>query len=167
MTYRRASLLLTLCLLIPYATLAGPPDSSPIVRYTVQGKFENVRDDLVNAITGRGLVIDHNSHVAKMLDRTGKDLGTPKKIYGDDQGQTFSFCSAALSRKTMEADPNNILFCPYTIALYTTLAEPNKVTIVYRRPVRTDDSPASQAALNEVAALLDGIAREAVNLPAK
>jgi hypothetical protein len=167
MTHLRASLLPALCLLIPCATLAGPPDTSPIVRYTVEGKFENARDDLVNAITGRGLVIDHNSHVAKMLDRTGQDLGTTKQIYGDDQGQTFSFCSAVISRKTMEADPNNILFCPYTIALYTTLAEPKKVNITYRRPVRMDDSPASRAALDEVAALLDGVVREALNLPAK
>jgi uncharacterized protein (DUF302 family) len=133
----------------------------------VEGKFESAHEDLVNAITGRGLVIDNNSHVAKMLDRTGQDLGATKKIYGDDQGQTFSFCSAGLSRKTMEADPNNIAFCPYTIVLYTTRAEPNKVNIAYRRPVRMDDSAASKAALKEVEALLDGIAREALNLPAK
>jgi hypothetical protein len=167
MTHLRAVLLPSLLLLIPGAVLAGPPDTSPIVRYTAAGKFENARDDLVNAITVRGLVIDHNSHVAKMLDRTGQDLGTTKKIYGDDQGQTFSFCSAVVSRKTMEADPNNIIFCPYTIALYTTLAEPNKVNIAYRRPLGADNSPASQAALKEVAALLDSIAREALNLPAK
>lgn len=167
MTHLRLSLLPALGLLIPCATLAGPPDTSPIVRYSVEGKFEHARDDLINAITSRGLVIDHNSHIAKMLDRTGKDIGATKKIYGDDQGQTFAFCSAVISRKTMEADPNNILFCPYSIALYATLAEPNKVNIAYRRPVRVDDSPASQAALKEVEALLDGIAREALNLPAK
>jgi hypothetical protein len=167
MTHLRTVLLLTLLLYMPCATLAGPPVTTAIVHYSANVKYANARDDLVNAITNRGLVIEHNSHVAKMLDRTGQDLGTTKKIYGDDQGQTFSFCSAVISRKTMEADPDNILFCPYTIALYTTLAEPNKVNIAYRRPLRTDDSPASQAALEEVAALLDGIAREALNLPAK
>ena len=160
-------LLLSLPFLALFASgtlLAADTDSTPIVRYAVEGKYENVRDDLVNAITGRGLVIDHNSHVGKMLDRTGKDLGTTTKIFGDDQGQTFSFCSAVVSRKTMEADPHNILFCPYTIALYSTLAEPKKVYLAYRRPQRTDDSAASKAALKEVEALLDGIAREAQNL---
>ena len=116
-------------LLVPGALPANAADTAPAVRYSVEGKYEYVRDDLINAITGRGLVIDHNSHVAKMLDRTGKDLGTTKKIFGDDQGQTFSFCSSVISRKTMEADPHNILFCPYTIALFTTLAEPKKVSI--------------------------------------
>ena len=153
-----------LALLAPDALLAGAADTAPVVRYSVEAKYEYARDDLINAITGRGLVIDHNSHVAKMLDRTGKDLGTTKKIFADDQGQTFSFCSAVVSRKTMEADPHNILFCPYTIALYTTLAEPKKVYLAYRRPQRMDDSAASQAALKEVEALLDGIAREALNL---
>jgi hypothetical protein len=167
MTPIRAVLLPTLLVLMPGASLAGPPDTSPIVRYTVQGKFENAREDLINAITNRGLVIELNSHVANMLDRTGQDLGTTKKMFGDDQGQTFSFCSAVISRKTMEADPSNILFCPYTIALYTTLAEPNKVNIAYRRPLGADNSPASQAALKEVVELLDDIAREALNLPAK
>ena len=156
-----------LTLFVAGALPAGAADTAPVVRYSVEGKYENVRDDLINAITGRGLVIDHNSHVGKMLDRTGKDLGTTKKIYGDDQGQTFSFCSSVISRKTMEADPHNILFCPYTIALYTTLAEPKKVYLAYRRPQRADDSAASKTALKEVDALLDGIAREALNLPAK
>ena len=153
-----------LTLLVPGALLAGDADTAPVVRYSVEASYEYTRDDLINAITGRGLVIDHNSHIAKMLDRTGKDLGTTTKIFGDDQGQTFSFCSAVISRKTMEADPHNILFCPYTIALYTTLAEPKKVWLAYRRPQRTDDSAASKAALKEVEALLNGIAREALNL---
>jgi len=164
MTMRILLTFSALTLLVPGTLLAGAADTAPVVRYAVEGKYENVRDDLINAITGRGLVIDHNSHVAKMLDRTGKDVGSTKRIYGDDQGQTFSFCSAVVSRKTMEADPHNILFCPYTIALYTTVAEPKKVYLAYRRPQRTDDSAASKAALKEVEMLLDGIAREALNL---
>jgi len=167
MTTRILLMFSVLALLAPGALLAGTADTAPVVRYSVEGKYENVREDLINAITGRGLVVDHNSHVAKMLDRTGQDLGTTKKIFGEDQGQTFSFCSSVISRKTMEADPHNIMFCPYTIALYTTLAEPKKVYLAYRRPQRADDSAASKAALKEVEALLDGIAREALNLKDK
>ena len=155
---------LTFIALLTPVTLPAADNASVVVRYAVEDKFDDVRDYLLNAITGRGLVVDHNSHVAKMLDRTGKDLGTTTKIFGEDQGQTFSFCSSVISRKTMEADPHNILFCPYTIALYTTVAEPKKVYLAYRRPQRTDDSAASKAALKEVEALLDGIAREALNL---
>ncbi|MDP1537847.1 MAG: hypothetical protein Q8L95_11750 [Burkholderiales bacterium] len=153
-----------LTLLAPYSLLAGAADPVPVVRYAVEGKYENVRDDLINAINSRGLVIDQNSHVGKMLDRTGKDLGATKKIFGDDQAQAFSFCSAVISRKTMEADPHNIVFCPYTILLYSTVAEPKKVYLSYRRPQSAGGSAASKAALKEVGTLLDGIARESLNL---
>lgn len=155
-------LLFSVAILAISAAHAAEPD--PIVRHTVQAKFEHVVDDVKSAIESRGLVIDHTSHVAKMLDRTGKDLGRTKKMYGEDQGWVFSFCSATVSRGTMEADPHNIVFCPYTIAVYSTLAEPGKVHVAYRRPQRPNDSATSAASLKEVEKLLDGIVREALNL---
>jgi len=155
---------LLIILLTSAASAAQAADTGPIVRYTVQAKFENVIEDVKSAIEGRGLVIDHTSHVAKMLDRTGKDLGKTGKMYGEDQGWVFSFCSATVSRATMEADPHNIVFCPYTLAVYSTLAEPGKVHVAYRRPQRANGSAASKTALQDVEKLLDGIAREALNL---
>lgn len=143
---------------------AGAPSS--LVRYSTEANFERVRDDLQEAILARGLVIDHTSYIAKMLDRTGKDVGSSQVIFADGRGQIFSFCSAVTSRKTMEADPHNIVFCPYAIAVYSTAAEPKKVYVTYRRPAAPGGSEASRAALNEVETLLDGLAREALNLGA-
>ena len=156
-----------LALALPFFLLSTPApaaDPSPIVRYSAKISFENAREDLVNAITGQGLVIDYNSHIANMLDRTGKDLGHTKRMYGNDQAQSFLFCSASISRKTMEADPHNAAFCPYTITLYSLLQDPGTVYLAYRRPLRADYKPGSAAALREVEKLLDGIAREALNL---
>jgi uncharacterized protein (DUF302 family) len=163
-------LLAALLMLTATATPAtnGETETDTVVHYSVQGRFENVVEDVKNAIESRGLVIDHTSHVAKMLDRTGKDMGKTRKMYGNDEGWVFSFCSATLSRGTMEADPHNIVFCPYTIAVYTLLAphlaEPSEVHVAYRRPQRPAASPASRASLQEVEELLDGIVREALNL---
>jgi uncharacterized protein (DUF302 family) len=140
-------------------------DPNPMVTYSGEGKFEDVRDDLRLAIEGRGLVVDYHSFVNRMLERTGKDLGATRKLYGD--AQAFVFCSAALSRKTMEADPANIAFCPYSLVVYARADEPGKTYVAYRRPWRPDGSAASKAALEEVEALLDGIAREALGLPMK
>jgi uncharacterized protein (DUF302 family) len=137
-------------------------DSNPVVTYSKRAKFEEVRDDLKLAIEGKGLVIDYHSYVNRMLERTGKDVGSARKLYAD--AQAFVFCSAALSRKTMEADPANVALCPYSIAVYETAAEPGKVCVSYRRPWRPDGSAASKAALTEVDRLLDGIAREALGL---
>jgi uncharacterized protein (DUF302 family) len=137
-------------------------DPNPIVTYEKRGDYEDVREDLKLAIEGRGLVIDSESLINSMLERTGKDVGSSRKLYGD--AQAFVFCSAALSRKTMEADPANIALCPYAIVVYETAATPGTVHVSYKRPWRPDGAAASKAALKEVEALLDGIAREALGL---
>ena len=144
----------------PKAPAAGG-NSGHMKMYSKDGKFENVRDDLKAAIEGRGLKIDNHSFISDMLDRTGKDIGATAKIFAG--GEAFSFCSAVVSRKTMEADPNNIVFCPYTITVYATTKEPGKVYVAYRIPQKVG-SEASKAALAEVENLLDGISKEALNI---
>lgn len=119
-----------------------------------------MRDDLRLAIEGRGLVIDYHSFLGRMLERTGKDVGTGRRLYAD--AEAFVFCSAVLSRRTMEADPANAAFCPYTLVVYATAEDPGTVHVAYQRPWRPDGSAASAAALKAVDALLDGLAREAV-----
>ena len=153
---------LIFALLAAGASLAIAADPHPVVSYSKKAKFDEVRDDLKLAIESKGLVIDFHSFVGRMLERTGKDVGSAKKLYAD--AQAFVFCSAALSRKTMEADPANMSQCPYSIAVYATAADPGTVVVAYRRPWRPDGSPASKAALKEVEALLDGIAREALGI---
>jgi uncharacterized protein (DUF302 family) len=135
-------------------------DPHPVVTYSKRAKFDDVRDDLKAAIEGKGLVIDYQSFVNRMLERTGKDVGSARKLYAD--AQAFVFCSAVLSRKTMEADLANAALCPYGIMVYATAQDPGTVHVAYRRPWRPDGSAASRAALQEVERLLDGIAREAV-----
>lgn len=155
----RALIFTLLAVLCSTATAADP---HPVVAYSKQAKFDDVRDDLKAAIEAKGLVIDYHSFVNRMLERTGKDVGSSKKLYLD--AQSFVFCSAALSRKMMEADPANVAMCPYSMVVYATAQEPGKVYVAYRRPWRPDGSAASKAALAEVDSLLDSLAREAVGL---
>ena len=128
-------------------------------------QMDALRDEILRRVRDRGakgLVIDYHSFVNRMLERTGKDVGSGRKLYAD--AQAFVFCSAALSRKTMEADAANAALCPYSIMVYATAREPEKVVVAYRRPWRPDGSAASKSALKEVEALLDGIAREALGI---
>jgi uncharacterized protein (DUF302 family) len=141
------------------ASTAAATDPGPLVTYSKQGTFEDVRDDLKMAIEGKGLVIDYQSYLNRMLERTGKDVGSAQPIYAD--AQAFVFCSASLSRRTMEADPANAAMCPYAIVVYATAKEPGKVHVSYRRPWRPDGSAASKAALKDVEKLIDSIARQA------
>ncbi|MDO8703448.1 MAG: DUF302 domain-containing protein [Sulfuricaulis sp.] len=140
------------------ATAAG---AGHLKLYTVIGHFDTVKEDLVNAITSHGLVLDHNSYISAMLERTGKDLGTTKAVYA--KAESLQFCSATVSRRMMEADPANIVFCPYIIVLYTLPRDPKTVYVGYRRPLPVG-SQASKASLKAVEELLDGIVKEALNL---
>ncbi len=156
------SRLLAFILLVGFGSVTLAADPSPLVTYARKARFDEVRDDLKAAIEAKGLVIDYHSFVNNMIERTGKDLGSTRKVYVD--AQAFVFCSAALSRRTMEADAANVAMCPYAITVYTTTQDGGTVHVAYRRPWRPDGSPASKAALKEVEALLDGIARAAVGM---
>jgi len=130
-----------------------------VQKYQVEGSFEDVYFDLENAVIDQGLVIDNVSHVSEMLDRTGKDVGSTKPIYVD--GRTVSFCSAKLSRAAMEADLDNLVFCPYSIFIYESAARPGSVTIGYRKLGGASDS-ASRKAIDAVNNLLGAIIKSAI-----
>ncbi|APG48511.1 DUF302 domain-containing protein [Phaeobacter porticola] len=92
------------------AEQAGTPDR---VSYETTLAFDDVIFGLESAITDRGLVVDHVSHVGEMLERTREDVGSDVVLF--QQAEVYSFCSASLSRQVMEASPMNITFCPYDI----------------------------------------------------
>jgi len=140
---------------------SGAALAQPVVSYTRNGApFADVRDDLKTAIESRGFVVDYQAQIGSMLERTGKDVGSAKPLYVD--AQSLQFCSAQLSRRMMEADTANVVMCPFTLVVYTTVARPQQVVVAYRRPVRQGGSAASHAALRELDKLLDALAREAV-----
>lgn len=101
--------------------------ADPFAVRNVKGQFADIKDNLTQAIEGRGLVISYTAQVAEMLDRTAADLGAVRRIYG--AGEVLEFCSAKLSRQMMEVDPRNLVFCPYTIAIYTLADKPGEVFI--------------------------------------
>lgn len=125
--------------------------------YVVNSSYEFVRDDLELAITGRGIKINNISHIGDMLARTGKDLGATKQIFV--HAEAFEFCSATVSRASMEPDPHNIIFCPYIIAVYSLPNEKNKTYVSFRRPTMVG-SKASKAALQKVEELMTSIVKE-------
>jgi hypothetical protein len=130
-----------------------------LMLYSKKAAYDDVKFELQNAIISRGLTVDFNGKVSTMLDRTGADVGSTRPIY--KQAEYLTFCSAKLSRATMEADPVNVGFCPYVVFIYETVAAPGTIHVGYRRPL-FEGSAQSRAALQAVEGLLDGIAKEAV-----
>ncbi|MFD2741548.1 DUF302 domain-containing protein [Sulfitobacter aestuarii] len=124
-----------------------------MITYTTDQSFADVVFGVENAIIDEGLVPESVSHVGEMLERTRADVGSEVVIF--EAAEVFSFCSAALSRKVMEAEPLNIGFCPYDIFVMQ-LPESPEVTIGYR--------PYPDGPMQEVQALLDRIARTAIGV---
>ena len=151
--------LAVLALVFALAAPAAADDNRGLLMvFKTKAKYEDVKEDVANAIGKRGLVVDYTGHIGAMLDRTAKDVGATKKIYA--RAEALQFCSATLSRKMMEADPTNITHCPYVIVVYSLAADPGTVYVAYRRP-QIGGSPASQAALKEVGEMLRDIVRDA------
>lgn len=107
----------------------APVQAQDMVSYQTTLSYDDVTFGLESAITDRGLVIDHVSHVGDMLERTRADVGSDVVLF--DKANVYSFCSAALSRKVMEANPMNIAFCPYGIFVAKRPGE-ETVTIGFR-----------------------------------
>jgi len=133
-------------------------DMQGIILYEAKASFDEARQDLEDSIVNRGYVIDYNAKIGAMLQRTGSDVGASRQIYSD--AETMQFCSAVLSRKAMEADPNNIAYCPYALFVYAQADAPGKSLVGFRRLSETG-SENSKAAIREINAVLDTIAREA------
>jgi len=140
-------------MLFVLATLfaAGPAVAEGITSYSLDGTFEDATFATESAIVGRGLVIDHVSHVGDMLARTAEDVGSDVELY--DGADVFLFCSAVTSRAVMEEDLMNIAYCPYGIFGADTGEE-----------VRVGFRNFPEGEMQQVQALLDEIAREVAGL---
>ena len=139
---------------------AGAQAATPgIVIHSTETPFDEVKERVTMAIENRGMVLNYTARVGEMLERTGKDLGRERRIYA--HAEVLEFCSAKLSRDTMEADPRNIVFCPYTIAIYALPQEPGKVYLSYRKPAAIG-SGQSVRTLRAVEKLLADIVGEAL-----
>lgn len=147
------------------AVAALPNDDNPFVqahmkRYAVKADFSEVMEDVEMAITEQGLVINNISHIGNMLERTRKAAGSSKRLFLE--AKAVEFCSATVSRQMMEADPHNIVFCPYIIFVYVLPEQPDIVYLAYRRPIPVG-SDESRNSLNAVELLLDEIIHAVVD----
>lgn len=122
-----------------------------MVSYTTTLDFDDVTFGIENAITDLGLVVDNISHVGEMLERTREATGSDVVLF--EAAEVYSFCSATLSRQVMEADPMNIVFCPYDIFI-AQLPGSDEVTVGFRQY--------PEGAMQLIQFMLDGIVQEAI-----
>jgi hypothetical protein len=126
--------------------------------YVKSGTFDDVSENLKDAIVNRGYVIDYVGQFNKMLERTAADTGTitaggNKSPYKN--AQYMQFCPSKLTHEAVNASPFAIANCPIALFVYETNYEPGKVHVGYRLPVA---SPSKR--VNEVNEKLTAVLHE-------
>ncbi|MEH6392619.1 MAG: DUF302 domain-containing protein [Sulfitobacter sp.] len=139
-----------LCAAAIYALSTPVFAEGQAITYDYDGSFEDATFAVENAIIGKGLVVDYVSHTGEMLNRTGPDVGSDVEIF--KAADVYLFCSAVVSRRVMEADPMNIVHCPYSIFVADI---EGKVTVGY--------PTFPEGPMQEVQALLDEITKTALD----
>ncbi len=131
--------------------IAAPTWAQEAMTYLSPDNFEDTVFSVESAILDAGLVIDLTSHTGEMLERTRADVGSDIVLF--ENAEIFSFCSARLSRKVMEADIMNIVHCPYRIFVMQPGGS-DQVTVGFKSM--------PDGAMQEIQTLLDGIVKEAL-----
>jgi len=147
------SIILAAALMLTAGTaMADTRTELDVVTYNTDQSFDDVVFGLENAILDEGLVIESTSHTGAMLERTKADVGSDVTIF--TAADVYSFCSAALSRKVMEADPMNIRFCPYDIFV---MQQPGQDVVIGYRSF-------PEGEMQQVQSLLDRITKSAIGI---
>ncbi len=151
-------LFLLLGLTAGMAVAGGEPseEHAAVSVFESEESFEDVIENIKMAIIDRGMLVSGTLHVSDMLNRTGPDLGYSQVFL---KAESVEFCSALISHKMSQAAPENITICPFTIAVYVTQAEPEKVRVAYRQPLLAGEAKAAKKAILE---MLDGIVEDSI-----
>jgi uncharacterized protein (DUF302 family) len=131
-------------LLAPAAHAAG----DDVKTIESDAAFADVSSGIENAIVNRGFKVDYHGFIGDMLKRTATDVDAGKALYKD--AEFFTFCSAVVSRKVMEADIGDIAYCPYVVFAYETEEKPGAVTVGFRMLPEGGERDAVNALLSEI-----------------
>lgn len=140
------------------AIAGGEPvaEGPPVSIYQSAEPFEDVVENVRMAIIERGLLVSGTLHVSDMLNRTAPDLGYSEVF---TQAESVEFCSALISHMMAQAAPENIVNCPFTIAVYVRADTPGQVNLAYRLPSLAGDAKAVTGAIRE---MLQGIVQDSL-----
>jgi uncharacterized protein (DUF302 family) len=130
---------------------------------TIEAPFEEVFQDLRDAIINRGLQIDYTGHVDKMLERTSQVAGSVTETGAKSpylSAKYIQFCSAKLTHESVSANPYNLAICPYVVFIFEARAQPGTVIVGYREPA-PGPSKRSKDAFAKIDKLLNDIITEA------
>ncbi len=128
--FPRTAIAAALCAGVVFCSAPVLAAGDDVVTMQTDNAFADTAQAVNDAIVNHGYVVDYHGFIGDMLKRTADDVGATKVLYKD--AEFFTFCSAVVSRKVMEADIGDIAYCPYVVFVYEAEETPGTVTVGYR-----------------------------------
>ena len=99
------------------------------VIYEKKGKFKEIKFVLLDEIAQNGFTSSYEADIGNAVENISTFY---KKEAIFTHAKKIGFCRQTLTLEMMEENPNNLMFCPLSIALYELKNEKDVVKIVYR-----------------------------------
>ena len=116
----------------PFGYAVQPEKIGTAWVYSSESDYESAKTFLIDAIKGRGLVINNIGNAEAMLGRTAGAVGVNISVY--KHADVVLFCKADLAHNLVVMSPHNIVLCPYSIAVYETQEKPGTIYYSYSVP---------------------------------
>lgn len=107
------------------------------IKYTLDGKYNEVLYALVDEISADGFKLVFKAKIGKSLNKLSEHLKEKELFINANK---IGFCKKSLALKTMKENIENIVFCPVSLAVYET--KKNHIIILYQkaRSIKKDET---------------------------
>ncbi|MBC8493877.1 MAG: DUF302 domain-containing protein [Candidatus Thioglobus sp.] len=145
-------------LFITFILLIKTSSANTVINTAINNPYKDVRSNLIDAIEEKALNISKIYHASDMLNRTKDSVQNAKNIY--QKAEIIEFCSAKISHQLVSANHLNISACPFKIALYSLVDNPNKTHVVYTKltPLDLKSAPPTTQANKLIQSLVESAA---------
>jgi len=99
------------------------------VIYEVQGKYSDIIFTLLDELSQDGFILSYRANIADAMEGLTK-FHKRKALFKN--AEKIGFCKVSLTLEMMDENPNNLMFCPLSIALYEENKKNSNTKIIYR-----------------------------------
>lgn len=104
-------------------------ENNEFITYKIDAKYSNILFALEDEIAQNGFIISYRAKIARALKKIDSHY-KQEAIFR--KAQKIGFCRLSLTLEMMSENPDNLMYCPLSIAIYEKKNEKNKITIIYR-----------------------------------
>lgn len=99
------------------------------IEYEVEGKYKDIMFTLLDEINQNGFILSYRANIANAIEGI-TTFQKREAIF--KHAEKIGFCRLSLSLEMMDENPDNLMFCPLSIALYELNKKDSKVKIIYK-----------------------------------